>query len=342
TREIRLPRQGEVQDLQKEFLRLAGLESRGIDCDRLALMHELTHAAQWDSFDVPGLFSRLDGGNNDLILAVQSVIEGDATLVSWTHQLGNPGDETLGLIVGQYKSGILAGMAGTLPWYLRQSLTFPYGYGTAFIAEFLKAKGGRLEEVNELFRDLPLSTEQIMHPEKFLNPDQRDYPVLITLPNLTHLFGAPWTETFTNVHGEFGIACLLKDAGSGERLSSTRKTVPMGWGGDRYVVLEDGRETTLYVWFSTWDTEVDAERFYGAYRHLLEKKSGKQSLEQGNRVTFDAIKGRIFIEVRGKDVLVLDGASADILVKTEAIWEGVRKTEPMRLVCPRIQISDQK
>ena len=46
--------------------------------------------------------------------------------------------------------------------------------------------------------DPPKSTEQIMHPEKYLNKP-RDNPLPVTMPDLTKTLGAGWKRT-----GDFG------------------------------------------------------------------------------------------------------------------------------------------
>src|SRR6185295_12605226 len=60
--------------------------------------------------------------------------------------------------------------AAGLPDYLRHRLLFPYREGSQFALWALKAKGW--QGVNALYANPPLSTAQILHPEKyFAQPD---------------------------------------------------------------------------------------------------------------------------------------------------------------------------
>jgi hypothetical protein len=55
--------------------------------------------------------------------------------------------------------------AARLPDYLRHRLLFPYREGSQFALWALKAKGW--QGVNALYANPPLSTAQILHPEKY-------------------------------------------------------------------------------------------------------------------------------------------------------------------------------
>lgn len=360
TKELRLIRPGEGKDSEED-----ALKAMGIDMERITLVHELTHAAQDQNFELSTLPIE-DETNDDLVLALKSVIEGDASAVGWKYQFKEQFDMVIGGINQTYKTGMLPGKAGKLPAYLRQSLTFPYGYGTDFVVKFLKGTKGEFKDINKLFKDFPLSSEQILHPEKYYG-EKRDNPILVTLPDLEKLFGSPWKESFNNVHGEFAIRLLLREFRSDKlRLGMIDKAAE-GWGGDRYVVLEGGpapavenkyvcagceywqdekgkcprcerrlklmekyeRVNSAYVWYTTWDTEKDAKEFYEAYCLALEKKYLQESKEgdREDRTAFGTPTGLVQVDLKGKDVLVFDGATQAMLDKAGAIWKGVKKAE---------------
>ncbi len=354
TKELRLIRSGEDGGGEAEQLK-----ALGIDMEAITLVHELTHAAQDQHYELSTLPLE-DETNDDLIMALKAVIEGDASAVGWKYQFEDKFDLIIRGINQTYKSGMLPGPAGRLPAYLRLSLTFPYGYGTDFVVSYLKSTKGTLKDASRLFEDFPLSSEQILHPEKYYG--ERDNPTLVTLPDLERLFGTPWKESFNNVHGEFSIDILLK-----EYLRDHLRPMPLrrareGWDGDRYVVLEregtlpgkfacpkcEARRTaagpcpdcgipvrpvkgivTMYVWYSTWDSEDDAREFADAYALLLEKKYDQPSPEgeRGAKTSFETPGGHVLVERRGTDVLVLDGAEPGMLAKVDDLWKGVRKAE---------------
>jgi hypothetical protein len=299
------------------------LKKAGLDIEGATLVHELTHAAQDQAFDLATL--PLDtGDNDDLSLALKSVVEGDASAVGWKYAFGDRFNTVIGLIDEVYKSGELPGKAGALPAYLRLSLTFPYGYGTEFVLAYMRAKGGSPRVVSDLFKDMPLSTEQILHPERYF--ENRDYPIRVTLPDLPKLLGPAWKESFQNVHGEYSVLLLLREFQSAALSPSAIRRAAEGWGGDRYSILESDQGRTAYVWYTTWDTPDDAGEFADAYVLALEKKYGRPlASPEGPRTRFETAEGWVQVERRGADVLVFDGVTEEVLAREGAIWSGTSK-----------------
>src|SRR6185503_17152763 len=191
----------------------------------------------------------------------------------------------------------------------------------------LKGTKGEFKDINKLFKDFPLSSEQILHPERYYG-EKRDNPILVKMPDVAKLFGGPWKESFNNVHGEFATKLLLKEFRSDKLRLGAIDRAADGWGGDRYVVLEDDKKNTMYVWYSTWDSEKDAKEFYDAYCLVLEKKYEQETKdERGDKTTFNTPSGMVQAELKGKDVLVFDGATQGMLDKAPAVWKGAKKTE---------------
>lgn len=322
TKELRLIRPGEKGDAEEDTLK-----AMGIDMEHITLVHELTHAAQDQNFELSTLPIE-DETNDDLVMALKSVIEGDASAVGWKYQFKDQFEMVIGNINSTYKTGALPGKAAKLPAYLRQSLTFPYGYGTDFVVKYLKGTKGEFKDINNLFKDFPLSSEQIMHPEKYYDKEKRDNPTLVTMPNLETLFGGPWKESFDNVHGEFATRLLLREFKSDKLRLGMIDRAAAGWGGDRYVVLEDEKKTAMYVWYTTWDTEKDAKEFYEAYTLALERKYEQEIKEpREDKTAFSTPSGLVQIELKGSDVLVFDGATEAMIAKAPTIWKETKKSE---------------
>jgi hypothetical protein len=322
TKELRLIRPGEGKDGEEE-----ALKAMGIDMERITLVHELTHAAQDQNFELSTLPME-DETNDDMVMAIKSVIEGDASAVGWKYQFKDQFEMVIGGINQTYKSGMLPGKAGKLPAYLRQSLTFPYGHGTDFVVKYLKGTKSDFKDINKLFKDFPLSSEQILHPDKYYG-EKRDHPIVVTLPDLAKLFGGTWKESFNNVHGEFAVKLLLREFKSDKLRLGAIDRAAEGWGGDRYVVLEDDKKTTMYVWYTTWDSEKDSREFYEAYCAALDKKYDREPKdgERENKTAFETTGGLVQLELRGKDVLVFDGATKAMIAKETDIWKDAKKAE---------------
>jgi hypothetical protein len=71
------------------------------------------------------------------------------------------------------------------PRVIRESLLFPYQEGLNWTRALYKEGGW--SQVSQAFTNLPQSTEQIMHPEKYL---AHEAPVKVTLPDITNFLNA--------------------------------------------------------------------------------------------------------------------------------------------------------
>ncbi|MFN0205050.1 MAG: hypothetical protein ACKVS6_01900, partial [Planctomycetota bacterium] len=131
-------------------------------------------------------------------------------------------------------------------------------------------------DVERAFLDPPLSSEQVLHPEKYWDDTKRDDPRIVELPDLTNMLGENWKRIGNDVLGELGVAILTTDPDDApvtfdERMqqwlavSSTLESE--GWDGDRFDIYEkvgNGADTNenaaLVVWASVWDSETDAKQ----------------------------------------------------------------------------------
>lgn len=287
---------------------------------RMVIAHEMTHALADQNFDLVDLESR-SKHDDDLALAVQSLVEGEATIAMLAAAM-EKGEDVLAIPPGLLElsmslvSPFLPFLGGEsfrkAPRIIRETLLFPYLKGMIFVLHLTRERRD-WEEVNKAFRNVPLSTEQIIHPEKF----SVDPPVEIRFPEISGDLGDGWVRIRKNVMGELGISILLKQhrilgAGGAAR----------GWDGDTYHVYEGppgGPADTppgpprrcgplAIVWASTWDSDSDAEEFAGAMARLLRKKARLPAPEDGEtprRIVTE--RGVSLVKRTGVDVLVLDG-----------------------------------
>jgi hypothetical protein len=118
----------------------------------------------------------------------------------------------------------LAGLLGSafatgpdLPPFLQAQLLFPYTGGMAFVQELVRRARGRWTLVDLADRVRPPdSTEQVLHPEKYLRVEQ-PLPVSLRVD-----LGPGWRRTASGTWGEWATRELV-----GEEAAA-------GWGGDRY------------------------------------------------------------------------------------------------------------
>lgn len=235
-------------------------------------VHEIGHALQDQHFDLERLGGAEEKLLSDRATAREALVEGDATLTMFSYVLGQPIERmpAAGKMMSELTTDAssLAAMAPegnadvllNAPAYLRESLVFPYFDGMAFCLAVREAGGQKL--LDHAFRnDPPASSEQILHPEKWLV--MRDEPVAIELPDLAPLL-AGRTEVLASDLGELTLRILLSERlGEGSRDRAAEAAA--GWGGDAVALydragdLNDGDE--VLVWISEWDDEAEAAAF---------------------------------------------------------------------------------
>ena len=229
------------------------------------MVHEITHALQDQHFDLQAIFrANRNSTNDDYLLAQQALFEGEATVVMLQftiERVDRHFSELPNLAVimetemeaGMSKSPVLS----TVPQFLRETLIFPYAHGAMFLQEAWR-RNQSWETINKIYSDPPLSTEQIMHPEKYFGT--RDNPKPVDAAAKAARLGAEWKIPYKSVFGEFMLGQLL-----GLHLNKERaKRAARGWGGDEVLLLENGAGQNA-VWIETeWDTAGDAEKFFDA------------------------------------------------------------------------------
>jgi hypothetical protein len=201
------------------------------------------------------------------------------------------------------------------PSIISETMTFPYLRGMVFCARL--ANEGGWKAVDEAYKNPPVSTEQILHPEKFRA--KPDFPMLIDLGELRP--GPPWKEVGRNVLGELQTQVMLGRQGA---------SAAAGWDGDRYAVFEGSSGKLGLVWFSTWDTEDDAREFARAYARYQTRRMGKNSFQPEQipdslwRCTDNVCK---VVERRGADVTVIEGFAPAITASLLDAAFHAKKTE---------------
>ena len=304
--------------LERLFGKTGGFDK---DENKTVIAHELTHALADQHYDLDKLQKNAKH-NDDRALALSALIEGEATLA----MMGAGMDDWDGSKIVKMPSGALdrglsmispfISMLGggktlrTAPPIIAESMVFPYFRGMVFCAAL--ANHGGWKSVDEAYQSPPISTEQIIHPEKFRS--QPDLPMIIDLGQLNP--GAPWKELGRNVLGELQTSIMLGRGGP---------KAAAGWDGDRYAVFEGPAEKLGLVWFSTWDGEDDAREFAQAYTRYQTRRMGKDGFQPERipeslwRCSDNVCQ---VIERRGRDVAVVEGFAP---AATESLLESAFK-----------------
>lgn len=263
------------------------------------IAHELVHAYQDDKFAVgDGLRAR---GNSDAALALRSVAEGDAVLSEYGYVFGRLDEEIPGYIEQILDAQAESSSASSLPMILSDKLRFQYFAGMRLVG--LAFDNGGWPAVNRLYRSPPLSTEQILHPEKYF--EVPDPPTRIEIKGLARLFPPPWRRIVNDTLGELSVRCLFNQFIG----TDAAGFVAQGWDGDRFVAYRKGDDVAI-VWATIWDSYADADKFFQQYHNILALKYGAPARAADS-----------YVEQRGNMVLVVEGlGQQDMNRQIDSIW----------------------
>jgi len=280
------------------------------------MAHELTHALQDQHYHIDP-WRDAAKPNDDAESARDAVLEGSAVaamLDYGLHQQGSSLADIGGMSIGSMLGNMDdSPMLKKAPPFLADSLLFPYSAGADFSMAILKARGG-WPGFHTVFENPPLSTQQIIHPDMYLN---NVAPQPVKLPDLSKDFGNDWKMLDSNVLGEFGLQELLKQF-LGE---SRADDLSPAWAGDRYAIYErkiakdpkdaDSKDTTQDMVVIRMQTAnaADAARLFGGLSEMYQRKYEQRSnlLRRPNYFSFDSSDGGVFLRCYRWDCVSLDG-----------------------------------
>jgi hypothetical protein len=150
----------------------------------------------------------------------------------------------------------LPDMSGIPDWMVR-FLEFPYLSGAQFIGQ-LWASGG-WDAVDEAYADPPSSTEQVMHPDTYIDGEP---PLEVDGLDLWATLGDDWEHATETTLGEAWIRIWLEGIGVDPTLAARGAD---GWGGDWVAVADGGDLGWALGWRIAWDAPIEATEFEDAY-----------------------------------------------------------------------------
>ena len=233
----------------------------------IALIHELAHALADQNFPIQK-FTGKGAENSESSLAREAVVEGQA---SWLmievgarrngRTLADPETAREFLNTGGDTQPSEYPVFNKAPLYLRRTLMFPYDEGEKFQqAVFLRDGKSSFARV---FRDPPISTAQVEHPERYfaqapLSSPDLPKPVKHAKPFVSGAMGELETRILLEQYVSAGMAEDLgpRLKGADYRVDETKKP---------------GQRMTL-VYASEWTDEDSATRYFEAYRKVLRGK----------------------------------------------------------------------
>lgn len=292
--------------------------SRFAGVERWVYSHEYTHALVDQHYDIDALgVYPLCERTQDECRAIEALVEGDATLLmaQWLEQYATPQDF----------QDILAynPPARTLPDqfpppYALPDGSFPYNQGLDF-AEFIYSRGS-WARVNQVYTDLPVSTEQILHPQKYL---QGEGPIAVERVDLTTAFGPEWRLLEEDRLGEWSTFLLLGYAADVQSQIdvSLAEQAAAGWGGDRYTVYihdESGEVSLIARW--VWDTPADATEFARELRSVQNGRFRGEVVELGRGDCWTSLGQVSCVLTTDRETLWLLTPSSELITRLHVIY----------------------
>ncbi len=289
-----------------------------IDEQRSVMSHELTHALEDQSFHIDP-WIKAARPNDDAELARDAVSEGSAMAAMVDYEMLDQkvGVRDLPDVTLMIRTSAISEMdkdpnLAKAPIFIRDQLLFPYLAGTSFTQEFLKAHSG-WADLHQVFEKPPVSTQQILHPDLYLNGVM---PEPVKLPNWKGTVPGDWKLLEENVLGEFGLNEVLKQFIGDQRA----ELLSPAWKGDRYAVFEnDKTKETSLVFRLSLDDPDDAARFFGQYSEALEMKHPKRSqlFRRPNFFQFQTESGGVYLRCVATTCLTVESASRDTFDKID-------------------------
>ncbi len=251
-------RPGEGQLYLRRFQGPPGEEKEAL------VAHAYTHALQDQHFDLAAYLAEADSA--DAARARLALPEGEATWVMARYLNAQAGltftERVVDELIGPLVAGENPAFSGQEAQALAPILRFPYANGARFVARLLEE--GWWPALNDAYRRPPRSTEEVLHPEKYLAGD--DPPRSVSLPDLQPVLGEGWALVEQDVMGELVLRTVLthtlQDGAWAERAAA-------GWGGDRYQLWRDEDGNLLLLARTLWDSEADAAEFAEAYEAVI-------------------------------------------------------------------------
>ena len=296
-------------DTEEEELVLISDDGEMNAFDRANLAHELTHYLQDQNFDLerPPFHEPDDveeETDDDASLAAMSLVEGDAVITENSYIEEFEGEDYW-IDMFEESTDMDIDFLNEVPTYIIDGLYFPYEEGLDFVT-YLYKEGG-YEAVDEAYANPPTTSEQILHPQKYIDGEGASD---VELADISSELGSGWILDYDNVLGEFDVYELFLPYLSG---NATEKASE-GWGGNNYHYYKNDTGEKLLVQSYAWDSKEDAEEFVSGYAMYVQERFEGELEEDdpiGVWITWSTDDYRIGLKLDGNETYVVQD-TADV------------------------------
>jgi len=294
-------------DTKKKVLVVGGDIKNPTPLDQVLLAHEYVHSLTDQRFDLERFDKLVDAGKDDEATAFLSLIEGDATVMMFQYaaEYLTPSQQQ---DVQNEAAGVPSDKLLAAPNIIRQSLLFPYQKGQEFVAALI-ANGGTAA-IDKAYRDPPASTEQILHPSKYLS--RRDEPTGVDVPDLARAMGAGWSALPSGGIGELDVQLLVDQFLS----SGDSRDAAAGWDGGRYAAADSVKGAVVAI-ETVWDSVAEAREAASILERWLPARYANKGTNvriEGTGRGWDSPDGAGSVTRNGTRILIVvapDRASVD-------------------------------
>jgi hypothetical protein len=215
------------------------------------LVHELGHALQDQHTPLIQVTVGLRA-NDDLLFAIGAFLEGDALWTELRDEAQTSGFPQPSAEEFAARFDVDAPEGEGVPRLLRESFLRQYPLGYALASELVE-RGG-VAALTAALSDPPLSSEELIHPERYLERSKRR--PLALFPEASEGFAPEpgCKPVASSSYGELGLSVWLAEGGLDD---ASARRVADGWDGDRAWLLDCPRGEVV-AWLVQLDGEADA------------------------------------------------------------------------------------
>lgn len=269
-----------------------------------ALIHELAHALADQNFHLERFIKK--GDDDDQEMAREAVMEGQATwLMSEAverrsgHTLEGSPKAVEEMSHSMESEDQDYPVYDSTPLYLRRTLVFPYTQGMLFQNAVVENDGDAA--FAEVFRHPPVSTQQILHPEKYFADAKPTRPALPRLPDRHGYKQLAW-----GTMGELDHALLIEQYVDKKRAAD----IAPHWRGGVYALEENKKQKRVVLEYAVeWENADWARRYFADYQKVLRKKWKKIEVQSQSDSQFAGLgdDGYFVVRLEGAVVSSLEG-----------------------------------
>ncbi len=235
------------------------------DASEITPQLELGYAAaymgglQQALFNVTKLRDDARADTGDRFRATTALITGDVGVITggYVETVIAQNPDALAELQTPQSDNLLA----TAPPIIRKTVLFPLIQGQDFVRS-LYEHGGDWPTVDDAYADPPVSSEQVLHPERYISGE---LPVPVLFPDFADTMSLGWSLTDIDTMGEFLLRSYLEEYLTPDEAAAAAD----GWGGDQYVLMSHPEQGRLLLAMFVFDAVGENTEFIQSFESFM-------------------------------------------------------------------------